>query len=226
MRILLLILLLPAPLLAQSWETKAPGLEYRALPSGHAFRIDLKQIEPRIVRAPKQGATLAELRTGDDALLAVNGGYFDPQMRSLGLLVSQNRELNSLRKADWGVLMVDLQHRARLIHTRDYKRMKSTAFAIQAGPRLLVAGKPTSLKPQWGRRTALGITKERTTVILVVTTESMLLSRLAEVFVELGCDYALNLDGGSSTQLSTRLSGIENVKGVRVANAVVFAPRK
>ncbi|MFT7622613.1 MAG: exopolysaccharide biosynthesis protein [Myxococcota bacterium] len=231
MRFWLLISALLVATPASAWRPASPGIRVQALPdeAGHVFELDLTKVRLEAAKAPKdRGATAKELAAGRSALLAVNGGYFDPKMRSLGLLVSNGKQLNPLRRADWGVMTVNLQGRARLTHTRDHKRTKATEFAIQAGPRLLVAGKPTSLKPQWARRTALGILKANPyKLLLIVTKRSVSLMQLAEMFQTLGCDYALNLDGGSSTQLwaDKSVSNVAPVDGVRVANALLVTAR-
>lgn len=55
-------------------------------------------------------------------------------------------------------------------------------------------------------RTALGVTKDRSIVLVVVDGRSsnscgMTLQELAEFMVKLGCDSALNLDGGGSSEM-------------------------
>lgn len=168
---------------------------------------------------------MAKMTPSTKTLMGINGGYFDPKDRPLGLLITEGRQINRVRRADWGVLTIR-KKRARLVHTRAYKPRKRTEFAIQAGPRLVVKGKELTLKPQWARRTAIGIRDGGKTLIVVVVDGRMLTSSLATHFrTTFGCDEALNLDGGSSTQLWTELPGIKNVRGLPVANGVFLVPR-
>lgn len=56
-------------------------------------------------------------------------------------------------------------------------------------------------------RTAIGITSENEAILLVVDgrqSESVgvTLERLADIMLELGCEYAMNLDGGGSSQMA------------------------
>jgi uncharacterized protein YigE (DUF2233 family) len=157
------------------------------------------------------GANLdaSQWRQKSGALAVVNGGYFDPEGRSLGLRISDNRRSHDLRLADWGVFLVE-GDRARIVHTRDYKalrdkgRTRRVLEAIQCGPRLVVDGKLTQLKAQWGRRTALGIDRSGRVVLAVADGELSFAAwqKLWASRSGLNCPNALNLDGGGSTQLS------------------------
>lgn len=226
---------------AGDWETTAAGLQYRALdlsisglvPAGraHVFRFSPERYELRILSAGEDGADVASLARGTGALLAVNGGFFLPGFKPLGLLVSQGRQLNPLRRADWGVFYV-ANREAGLVHRRDWKTPRGLEFAIEAGPRLVVGGRVLKLKEQVARRTALGITGDGR-VVVVVTESPVLTATLAELLAlpeskgGLGCREALNLDGGSSTQLyfadGERRVSISG-RG-HVANAVAVYPR-
>jgi len=137
-------------------------------------------------------------------------------------------------KADWGVLVLG-NHRARIIHTREYPRPTATTTttntaaaattaapantppspvvalptpidgAIQVGPRLLVAGQPMKLRPQLARRTAVAIDREGRTLTLVVSDVPVAAGDLAAALAAQGFDAAILLDGGPSTQLSLAL---------------------
>ena len=115
--------------------------------------------------------------------------------------------------------------RATLVHTRSYRPRRNTEFAIQAGPRLVVKGKALKLKAQYARRTALGIERGGRHVLLVVVQEAIKTETLAALMLKLGCHQALNLDGGSSTQLWSPLAGVPQLRGISVANAVLVLKR-
>ena len=213
----------PPTVVVQPLTVNTPGIQ--------AFAFELRHWDLRIYAGGPNGASTTRAeevgrRTG--ASVVVNGGFFNPQQHSLGLLIDQGHLLNPVRKADWGILSVDrTTRRAALVHTRDWRQKapKLPEFAIQAGPRLVVGGRPLSLKPQRARRTALGIRSGGKTVVLVVASGPILTQDLADVFVRLNCPYALNLDGGSSTQLWSSDSRIRPVKGVPVPNFVGIVPR-
>jgi hypothetical protein len=134
-------------------------------------------------------------------------------------------------KADWGVLVLG-NHRARIIHTREYPRPITTNTtgaatttaapantppspvvalptpidgAIQVGPRLLVGGQPVKLRPQLARRTAVAVDREGRSLTLVVADTPVAAGDLADALAAQGFDAAILLDGGPSTQLSLAL---------------------
>jgi hypothetical protein len=223
------------------WESVAPGLGYRLVEhrpyplaspvAVHAFRFAPGDLELRVLPAGATGGHVRELAREAGALLAVNGGFFLADFTPLGLLVSQGRELNALRRVDWGVFSV-ARGRAAVVHRREWRAPHGLEFAIEAGPRLVVAGRVLSLKPQRARRTALCV-RAPDDVAVVVTAGPLYTSELAELLARsereggLGCVDALNLDGGSSTQLWFDHGGrrIEVPAVAPVANAVGLFPR-
>jgi uncharacterized protein YigE (DUF2233 family) len=125
---------------------------------------------------------------------------------------------------DWGIFyMKDGQ--PHIVHTRDWSAAteKGATFAIQTGPRLVVKGKTTSVKPSFARRSVLCVhTGGR--VSLIATDSGLLLSEMAEILRRpesedgFGCTDAINLDGGSSTQLHVNLP--DAMQGVRSGDRV------
>ena len=220
-------------LASDGWVELCPGLQHSNFLGGdaQAFRIDLQKFRLTLAEADPQngrrGLSARALAKGTQALLAVNGGYFQPSFAPLGLRVSEGKRLGRLRKADWGVLTITPNGRARLVHTRDYRhRPGAIDFALQAGPRLVDAGRTLSMKPQRARRTAIGITRDARSLVLVVVDRGMFTSELARHMLDtFGCSYAINLDGGSSTQLWSSLQRVRQVAGAPVANAVLVVPR-
>jgi uncharacterized protein YigE (DUF2233 family) len=192
------------------------GLEYAALsvrPTGsdspttiHVLRLDPRRFAMTVIDAAKTGVKLADaraFRVADKAIAAVNGGYFDPEYRPLGLLVSGGRQLRRLRRVDHGVFTV-ADGTPRLQHARKFNKPAKLDFAVECGPRLVVDGKPLTFKPGVHRRTAIG--HDRSGRVLVLATAGVLgLADLAAFMARplasggLGAIAALNLDGGSST---------------------------
>ncbi len=206
------------------FERLADGLERRTLrwaPPGsgqsavvvHAFRVDPKRFRFRVVRASDgKRDTVHAIARKADLVLAVNASFFDPKGRPLGLLVDRGRELQRLRKVDWGVFYTTSGGGAGIVHRRDFEAPEGIDAAVQSGPRLVVGGKPLDLKPQIARRTAVCVdTSGR--VLLLVSESGMLLEDLAALLARptgeggLGCRDALNLDGGASTQATLLMPG-------------------
>ncbi|RYG66400.1 phosphodiester glycosidase family protein [bacterium] len=187
----------------ESWKTAGKGLESRSF-YWQGVRIYAYRATPSLVK----------LGSGDyldangwlkktKARVAINGGYFDGGGEAMGLRVSGGKLLTRLRRANWGVFWIK-SGKAHIDHTRDYSPANRPDEAVQCGPRLVVAGKTTDLKPQWDRRTGLGIDRSGR-VVLAVADGQLSLDEWAKVFAAgngLNCRDALNLDGGGSTQLT------------------------
>lgn len=193
------------------WQVVAPGVEFRAwrLGDGGARLVALR-VKPERVRVVVGTARESEAwRRDNKAVAALNGGYFDEQGRSLGLRVSRGGERQALRRADWGVFCVrsvGKRRVAQILHTRDFHVSPNVQEAVQCGPRLVVNGRATDLKPQIARRSGVGIT-DNGLVVLAACDDPIPFARWAQLWQSrdaLNCPNALNLDGGGSTQLSLR----------------------
>lgn len=155
------------------------------------------------------------LETRPEAALVVNGGFFDPEGRALGLALSKGALLSKLaRTASGGVVTFD-GTRARLHETESFSMPEGTRFAIQCRPRLVVSGVPNVKRDDGKRseRTALCLRDGGTTLDVVVVkagTENAAevpgpsLFALAQHLAARGCEDALNLDGGPSTGVAAR----------------------
>lgn len=188
------------------WQKIAPGIEMCVLRKGRAKIVALR-VAPNRVRMAC-GATLdaAQWRNKMRAVAVINGGYFDEAGKSLGLRVANGRRISRLRASNWGVFWVR-GGQAKIEHTRDFDPASSgIREAIQCGPRLVVAGKTTDLKPQSARRTGIGIARDGR-VVLAICDRDLSFQDWANVWAsrrDLDCRDALNLDGGGSTQFSLR----------------------
>jgi hypothetical protein len=212
------LLLLVATLLANearleqpAWREVAPGVEQLHLDEGDAelLRFDLARYRADVVvPGPRRPLTAGAARAGQHAALAVNGGFFDSEGRSLGLRVAGGKTVVPPRpKVDWGMLLVR-EGRASIVHSREYVADIAVEAAIQVGPRILVDGRATQLKPQIARRTAVALDKEGHTLTVLVTRAPIAAPALAAALERLGFDTALMLDGGPSTQLSAAIGGL------------------
>lgn len=201
------------------WATLASGLQWSttwalAGPDKLRVPVHLLRLRPErfrlgVVRAADHGRTLWDaegFRTVAGALAAINAGYFDPQWRPLGLLVSDGKQLSRLRRVDHGVFSI-AAGRVALDHARQYQPPADLEFAIECGPRLVVDGAPLHFKPGADRRVALG--KSASGAVVIAASDGVL--SLAEWAALLaapesaggaGLADALNLDGGSSAMLS------------------------
>jgi uncharacterized protein YigE (DUF2233 family) len=203
--IAVLLLLMQA---GPAWQVVGEGVERLSLPEGEAqlFRFQLRRYRAEVVvTGAERPLTALELRTERKAVLAVNGGFFDDKGRSLGLRIARGRVVLGLRpRVDWGVLLLR-EGSAAIMHSRDYVPDTTVTDAVQVGPRILVDGRPTRLKPQSSRRTAVALDREGRSLTIVATRRSVAADELAIALARLGFVHALLLDGGPSTQLSVDL---------------------
>lgn len=194
------------------WRTVSPGVRFRTF----SVRDEFSSVNITALRfAPNRFhvATGAMLdangwRVRERGIAAANGGFFDASDRPMGLRASRNKRLFKLRRADWGVFAVT-NRGARVVHTRDYESLRKrerVLEAVQCGPRLVVNGRVTQLKPQSARRTGIGIARDGS-VVLAIADDAMSFSGWATLWNArdgLNCRDALNLDGGGSTQMALR----------------------
>lgn len=224
-----------------SWKTLLPGFSETTLITEDSldnkitlqlYKIDLKKYRIQVVQAKdfqRQKMSAKDFSKKSNAILAINGGFFDPSYQSLGLIVQNGKIVNPLRQISWwGVFSIDQNHIPRVEKVKDFKNGSNLEMAIQAGPRLIEEGKPVSAKPNVSQKTFLGITPENEVIIGV--TDGSVLNAIDFVEIlsnQLLLKSALNLDGGGSTQLYVKTGSYEkNLLGfTEVANGVVVVPR-
>lgn len=221
----------PSPPAAQ-WRAVQPGVDHLRLPELDAelVRFDLAKFHVEVlVPGAARPLSAAALRLEEQAILAVNGGFFDTEGRPLGLRISRGRRVVPLRKVvDWGVLVLR-DGSADIVHSRDYPRSgpDPAPNALQVGPRILIDGRPPRLKPQAARRTAVALDRTGRTLTFVVARKRIEAIALAEALARLGFERALMLDGGPSTQLSAQLGdlNLEIAGGYPVPDGLVVRRR-
>ena len=142
------------------------------------------------------------------AELVVNGGFFDPDGKPVGLAMSDGVILSRLGKNLSGGVLTSDGETASLFPTEGFELPDGGRFAVQCRPRLVVdrAANVKSDDKKRAERTAL-CTRDSGKVVDVVVVRGSddgespgpSLFALAAHLVERGCESALNLDGGPST---------------------------
>ena len=226
---------------AAGWEKIAPGIEYRDLSPNplipwahvHVFRINLRKQKLDLVTAKdlsRPHASVEEMAVHSDALIAVNGGFFDTEYHPLGLRIGHHHRYTPLKPISWWGIFYTIRKKPHVSKVSQYAASRAIDFAIQSGPRLLVNGKIPQLKPGVAERTALGITQNNHVILLVTEHAPMTTTSLAEMMKQfpLYCDDALNLDGGSSTQIYAKVGRLHlNTRGaLGVSDAVIVKARE
>lgn len=203
----------------------------------HAFKIDPKYYKFGVVTARDLGTDrekVREMARKKGALLAINGGFFTPEYEALGLLVNDGKVINPLKKMSWWSIFLIKNDVPYIVHTSSFNGDPNVSMAIQSGPRLVVDGHIPKLKPSVAERSVVCININGE--VIVAATEKLLSEprefadflRKSEASGGLGCMTALNLDGGSSTQMYARVGSLEiDIPGInKVANAVVVFPKR
>lgn len=236
--------LLWADTAATHWQSLSSGLSYTqlTLPQDqgnhgdlYAFKFSPKRYTLSLARAVDTGqanSDVVSLAKQSHALIAVNGGFFSPASTPLGLRVRQGQVLNPIKPISWwGVFRIE--HGQPYITTwQDFKMTPDVSFATQSGPRLLINGEIPTFKQGNADRSALCITKQGDVIVLATANASLTLQQLAELMRTpahqggLDCVDALNLDGGTSTQMYASVDGIDvNVPNFKsLVDAVVVVP--
>lgn len=227
--------------LASTWKTLSPGMEYQDLIKNpltpwahiHVFRIDLQHYQLDLVTAKdlsKRQASINELARKSHAMLAINGGFFDSAYRPLGLRIYQQQEHNPVKHISWWGIFLIKNQIPSIISSREYETNHQVQFAIQSGPRLIINGSIPHLRPGVAERSALGLTRRNKLIVLVTDNALITTTELAQLMksTPLNCENALNLDGGSSSQLYARIASFRlNVHGFsNVSDAIVITPKK
>ncbi len=226
---------------ARRWKIDGQALAYvvRLDADKWSLRAALASDLPAPKDQPERKDALAPLRRAPEfvehastAALAINGGFFDPDLKPMGLRISQGKQRVAFRKADWGVFYTAASDgRPGLVHASDWKSAPKADFAIECGPRLVVDGAPLKLKPNLHRRSAIGHDAVGR-IFIIATVDAVDLNTLASAMASpvdkggLGLVGALNLDGGPSTQLYVRDASSWKISGLTgVADAVLAFPR-
>ena len=249
---------------AHTWKPLAEGLSYTHIQRAHVFQIDPKKYNLSIATAQdigKSSATVKEMVKKNGAWLAVNGGFFSYEPKSVGLLMRKEKIINPLHSTSWWGIFYLENGIAKITTPQEFHRTAGKVMpssqreregeapvalplegatrapkiemAVQAGPRLVIQGEIPKLKAALDRRTGIGIRRDGH-IFLAVVLDEISTTDFAELFSKpekeggLGCNNALNLDGGSSTQLYFNNGGnfSLDLPGINwVTNAVTISPR-
>src|SRR5262249_13033419 len=133
------------------------------------------------------------------------------ELEPLGLRVKAGTVKNPVKPVSWWAVFYIANGHAYIVPQKTYKTKPSITFALQSGPRLIINGKIPSLKPGFDARSALGITRDGKLIILATqvalsTLQVANIMQMPENQGGLNCSDALNLDGGSSTQLFAKIN--------------------
>ncbi len=224
------------------WQPIADGVEYREILheglDAHVVRVDLGSDAIRLVttQEPARGLTVSEFARQASAIVAVNGDYFDVEMRPFGLAMGAcgvwGKAMQGIRRQE--VVGVG-EHRARIFPRKEPLQSPEPWMtgAVSGWPTIVADCDPVARLPGSDHftraphpRTAVGLAADGRQLFLVVVDgrreglPGVTLPELAKLLDELGACTAVNLDGGGSSAMWIR-DRIVNQPSDGVERAVV-----
>ena len=196
-------------------EPGRAGIEHRHLVLENAAagqRADLnvaifstKSCALKVIDNP-EGQSLGAVMKREKCVCGVNGGYFDPEFKPIGLRVVDGSIFSPLRRARLitGILLQS-DRGIEVIRAGEFSRAKRIIAAVQSGPFLVEGNKRIRglNDSQLARRTFAGLATNDHALLGVCSDVS--LGQLANILatVPVAADSkirgAMNLDGGSSS---------------------------
>lgn len=216
------LLFWPSLVLA-NFQNLQPGLEYQelVLPQAgntlHLLRVDLKKFSIKPIDGRNLGKasfTVKEMAQKKGAIAVINANFFDPDKKPLGLILLDGKIKNAFHPTSWWASFLIKGSKAKITKVFSPAKVKGYQQGIQAGPRLIVNGRPPKLKKEASPKSAIGIDSQGR-VLLIATSRPMEIGTLANLLARpkkkggLGLTQALNLDGGSSTQFFLKTGDTE-----------------
>ena len=197
------------------WTTLQPGLEYRAIHclgdeddlDLHVVRIDLDRWD--LDTAVVDRATGRMIAASHDASFDVNANFFDKSRNPLGAVIRDGDVIQEPRHSSWqSIFLIDDDGTPRIIMPGRWKSYRdSSQMAVQAGPRLVIAGHTNkSLKNNYAAARIGVCIRNNGDLVFFATpqsrkfqiTEIAKVARRADIDGGLACRDAMLFDGGHS----------------------------
>jgi exopolysaccharide biosynthesis protein len=204
----------------------AQGVEYQHVIrdglDAHVVRVDLSQPRLRVIATaePERGLTVTEFASRTGAVVAINGDYFDPELKPIGLAMGDGRvwaaPIESIRRQE----VVGVGGRRVQIFPREEPLRAPEPWmsgAVSGWPAVVEDCEPVDRLPGSDHftlaphpRTAVGLSADRRMLYLVVAdgrregVPGLTLPELARLMDDLGACTAVNLDGGGSSTMWVR----------------------
>jgi exopolysaccharide biosynthesis protein len=188
----------------------------------------------RVIDNPKGEEDLSAIARREKAAAGVNGGYFDPEDKPVGLVIADGQLIAPLRKARLlsGILFVS-DGRIQLLRGAEYSSKRKATAALQCGPFLVDHSTPVAglNDTRSARRTF--IAQNGSDRFAIGSCSDATLAELANILTTtiLAPDFkiqrALNLDGGSSSAfwIATEHGPVSISELKTVRNFVIVVPK-
>ncbi|HLF27530.1 MAG TPA: phosphodiester glycosidase family protein [Anaerolineae bacterium] len=198
------------------WRAAGEGIETRELAVNHQEQTDrlfMARVEPsraafRVRYNPELPRRVGEWLESERAQLIVNGGFFTPDHRALGLLITDGAPVGESYEGRGGLFGVSgdgVQVRSLIL--QPYRLDEVFDQMVQSFPMLLIGNGALNDQIQddggIAPRTVVALDRQGRVVFLVSPRATFSLLELAVWLAQsdLDLDTALNLDGGTSSGL-------------------------
>ena len=245
--------LIGGPVESTRWESVDKGIQSRYVKfTGDPedvvglkmLRLDQSTVKAKVLYAADMGEpmmTVREMVDKSGAIAGINASYFDENDRPLGYLKVKGHEINDYIATPliYSGIFVISSGKGKIIH-RDFFAPLTCDEALQAGPRLIANGLCTQGIQNMidfrekARRAGIAVDRKGRIVLFITSPPSAGMSwsqlqailRGAEKNGGINPADAMNLDGGSSTQLCVRAGKYAFSEGyTRVPVAIGFFRR-
>lgn len=177
----------------------------------HYFIVNQNSYNLELVDQPEGPGTLWEnaekAATKNNAIGAINAGFFTPEGKPLGICISNSKKTGSLNKTSIGsgCFIVNRNGIPVIVRSSEINRYKNPKSLVQAGPFLIENKKPIQVKDSEPRPRSF-IAHDTNGNWLFAMVDSISMSNLVSYLQDDGIPgftitTALNLDGGRSSQL-------------------------
>ena len=219
----------PKPPRPPAWTAAEAGLEVAKLSRGGGVEVWAVRFDQARYRLAldwsASGLRVPGALAGYAA--AINGGYFERDLRPSGLLIDEGRQVQA-KSGGSGAVVID-QGRLRLAWLREAEA-GPRASVLQAWPFLVEPGGADGIHRDDGkrsRRSAVGLDAAGRGLLIAVPVDGVTLRELMGICRELGAVVALNLDGGPSTGFALGVPpGWRSPSETEISNALVLRRRE
>jgi uncharacterized protein YigE (DUF2233 family) len=199
-----------------------PCVEYSTPSTGvYVIKVRLSCDEVRILGTPEgqKGMTTSAFAAASNAIVAINGSFFRPNMFPIGLVVTDGKQWErAMDTADRSYLACDAGRHCSIdpdghagppplgttVAVSGWQAFSNQDFRCLKQPNDVCSG-PNATIPH--PRTGVGLNYDSSILFLVVAEgrqhdlPGLTLSEFGKIFQALGIETGLNLDGGGSTTL-------------------------
>jgi len=195
----------------------ASVIEYKIGRERHSFQVqvvvfDDRQFDLKVIDQPEDwsgGNRLTDCMRGAAAVAGVNGGFFTPEFKPMGLMIASGKRTGTWQTGPLLTGAVVVTSQPRLLWNADVNPDAASEL-LQAGPRLVDGGQAVAGLDARKRSTRTFIANDGGNQWCLGLVHDITLSELAELLATPGVmpaftvDRALNLDGGHSSALYYR----------------------